>query len=163
MYCSRRRYIYCCHRTFCSINQYWYLYRVFVMSELSVCFVSQQPGNGKWSSFRLSWERLSLIIYYVRCNLQLDKHRGTRIQGIQIILTSPANTAQTARGVLGLQQAAALTNRANTIYTDWKICFRKKGFKLSFQIGSWITYSCHRKLSCLPCERQFYFAKVFTL
>ena len=43
----------CCF-TFCSINQYWYLYRVFVMSELSVCFVSQQQGNGKWSSFRLS-------------------------------------------------------------------------------------------------------------
>lgn len=40
------------------------------MSELSVCFVSQQQGNGKWSSFRLSQREREAILDNLLCAVQ---------------------------------------------------------------------------------------------
>ena len=62
-------------------------------------------------------------------NLQLDKHRE---HGDTNNINQPENTRRKQHEEEPACSTAALTNRANTIYTDWKICFRKKGFKLSF-------------------------------
>ena len=75
---------------------YFLLYKSVLISLQSVCHVRALrlfcfATTGKWEMEQFQAEpegereRLSSIIYYVRCNLQLDKHWE---HGIQIILTS---------------------------------------------------------------------------